>query len=63
MSYVYKRSDNGIFEIKYPVPSDVQAYFPKPKGNGFRTHIYVSLGTRDRTEAMACPTGVIHQIC
>jgi len=51
MSYVYKRPGNGIFEIKYPVPSDVRAYFPKPSGNGFRTHITVSLGTRDQTEA------------
>ena len=50
MQYVYPRS-NGIFEIRYPVPDDVQKYFPKPNGEGYRDAIVQSLGTRDQQEA------------
>lgn len=50
MSYVYKRSI-GLFEIRYPIPSDLVSYFPKPNGKGFKTHLIKSLGTRDQQEA------------
>lgn len=50
MSYVYQRS-NGVFEIRYPIPSDVGSYFLKPNGKGFRTHIIKSLSTRAQKEA------------
>ncbi len=50
MSYVYRRS-NGLFEIRYPIPSDVVGYFPKPNGKGFKTHIIKSLSTRNQMEA------------
>ena len=50
MSYVYERS-NGLFEIRYPIPSDVVSYFPKPNSKRFRTHIIKSLSTRDQNDA------------
>ncbi|MEZ6001081.1 DUF6538 domain-containing protein [Hyphomonas sp.] len=50
MGYVYKRS-SGIYEIRYPIPADVQPNFPQPSGSGLRSHIILSLGTRDIGEA------------
>lgn len=50
MGYVYKRS-SGIYEIRYPIPADVQPNFPQPNGSGLRSHIILSLGTRDQVEA------------
>jgi|GEM_PF-389246 len=50
MDYVYKR-DNGLYEIRYPVPVDVRHYFPKRDGKSFKKHIIASLGTRSSTEA------------
>jgi hypothetical protein len=50
MGYVYKRS-NGIYEIRYPIPADVRSNFPKPSGSGLKSHVILSLGTRDQAEA------------
>ena len=61
MSYVYERS-NGLFEIRYPIPSDVVNYFPKPSGKGFRTHIIKSLGTRDKSVANTKAVGELSAI-
>lgn len=50
MGYIYRRS-NGIFEIRYPIPDDVRSYFPKGDGRTFKSHVIVSLSTRDQAEA------------
>jgi integrase len=50
MDYVYRRPNN-IFEVRYPVPDDVRSYFPKTDGIRSKTHIIISLGTRDQAEA------------
>lgn len=50
MPFVYPRS-NGIYEIRYPIPDDVRSYFPKSDGSSFKSHVIVSLGTRDQAEA------------
>ncbi|ABI65797.1 phage integrase family protein [Maricaulis maris MCS10] len=51
MNYVYARSDSGIFELRYPIPKDLRAFYPKPNGKGARAQIIRSLGTKDAAEA------------
>ncbi|MBU2604691.1 MAG: site-specific integrase [Alphaproteobacteria bacterium] len=55
MSYVYKRP-NGLFEVRFPIPNDLRGYFPKSDRMSFKTHIIVSLGTRDQAEANSSAT-------
>lgn len=50
MNYVYTRT-NGLLELRYPIPVELQVYFPKRSGKGFRNWIGGSLGTRDTTVA------------
>lgn len=52
MGYVYSRSD-GNLELRYPIPAELQCYFPKPNGKGFRTFVGGSLGTKDTMTANA----------
>ncbi len=49
-NYVTRRA-NSIYEIRYPIPANVQRFYPKSNGNGFRKQIVKSLGTRDPKEA------------
>ncbi|MBL4616426.1 MAG: hypothetical protein JKY46_01920 [Robiginitomaculum sp.] len=49
-NYVTQRA-NGIYEIRYPIPEDVQRFYPRKDGTGFRKLIIKSLGTRDPKEA------------
>lgn len=50
-NHVSKRKASGTFEIRYPIPADLQALFPKTKGSGFLSHWIQSLGTKDRAQA------------
>lgn len=52
MTYVYARSD-GNLELRYPIPPELQCFFPKTNGLGFRQFIGGSLGTKDTTVANA----------
>ncbi|MDQ7020184.1 MAG: hypothetical protein Q9M33_13610 [Robiginitomaculum sp.] len=49
-NYVTQRA-NRIYEIRYPIPANVQRFYPKSNGNGFRKQIVKSLSTRDPKEA------------
>jgi integrase len=61
MGYIYRRP-NGIFEIRYPIPGNVRCYFPKGDGGTFKSHVIVSLGTRDQTEANRSAVSKFEQI-
>jgi len=61
MGYIYRRP-NGIFEIRYPIPSNVRSYFPKGDGRTFKSHVIVSLGTRDQAEANRSAVSKFEQI-
>jgi len=50
-NYVYKRPASGTFEIRYPIPAELQEMFPKPKGKGFLKTWIHALGTKDRKAA------------
>lgn len=50
-NYVYPRRASGTYEVRFPIPSELQELFPKPKGNGNSTHWIHSLGTKDRAGA------------
>ena len=50
-NYVYERPASGTFEIRYPIPAELQKLFPKPKGQGHLSHWIQSLGTKDREKA------------
>lgn len=52
MSYVYARSD-GNLELRYPIPPELQCYFPKTNGLGFRQFVGGSLRTKDTVVANA----------